>query len=116
MSRDAPTTTAWKGGVHGVDLLPIHIINRSLVHWSCFELPRSIVAIHFRSPMPEHLSLPNEDTSPRQDEQSNGANGVEDVRNAHSGNPGRHGKDENRAEQVPQESERGERVADNFCK
>ena len=66
--------------------------------------------------MPEHLSLPNEDTSPRQDEQSNGANCVEDIWNAHRRNPSRHGKDEDCAEQVPQESERGERIADNFCK
>jgi hypothetical protein len=66
--------------------------------------------------MPEHLSFPDEHSSPRQNEQSNGADSIEDVRNAHRGNPGRHGEDENCAEQVPQESERGERVADNFCK
>lgn len=66
--------------------------------------------------MPEHLPLPNEDTSPRQDEQSNGANRVEHIRDAHRRNPSRHSKDEDCTEQVPQESERGERVADNFCK
>jgi hypothetical protein len=65
--------------------------------------------------VPEHLPLPDEDSSPRQDEYSNSANRVEDIRNAHRGNPSRHGKDKDRAEQVPQESERGERVADNFC-
>lgn len=108
-------TTTWKGGVHGVGLLSIPIINRSLVHGSCFKLPRSIIAIHFRSPMPEHFTLPDEDTSPRQDEQSNSANRVEHIRNAHRRNPSRHGKDEDCAEQVSQESERGERVADNFC-
>lgn len=66
--------------------------------------------------MPKHLSLPDKDPSPRQDKQANGTNSVEDVRNAYRGNPSRHGKDENRAKQVPQESKRRERVADNFCK
>ena len=66
--------------------------------------------------MPDHLSLPDKNPSPRQDEQSNSAYSVEDVRNAHRSDPSRHGEDENRAEQVSQESERGERVADNFCK
>ena len=102
--------------VHGVDLLPIPIIDRSLVHRSCFELPRSIVAIHFRSSVSEHFSLPDEDTSPRKDEQSNRADRVKHIRNAHCLDPSRHSKDEDRAKQVPQECERGERVADNFCK
>ena len=66
--------------------------------------------------MSEHLSLPDKDTSPRQDEQSNGANRVENIRNSHRRDPSRHSEHENCAKKVPQKSKRGERVADNFCK
>jgi hypothetical protein len=66
--------------------------------------------------MPDHLSFPDEDASPRQDEQGDGANGVEDIRDAHRIDPSRHSKHKDRAEHIPQERERGERVSDNFCK
>lgn len=91
-------------------------VNRSLVQRSCLELPFGIVAIHLRSPMPKHLPLPDKDPSPRQDEQPNRTNSIEDIWNANRRHPGRHRKDEDRAEDIPQEGKRGERVTDDFCK
>jgi hypothetical protein len=101
-------------------LLPKLSINPTaqfeLIHRPRFKLPRSIVHVDPRSPMSEHLALPDEHPGPRKDKQPNRADRVEHIRNADGVHPGRHSEDEDCAEHIPQESERRQRVADDFCR
>ena len=94
----------------------IHTHIDQLIQRPRFKLPRSIVHVNPRSPVSEHLSLPDEHPGPRKDEQPNRADGVEHVRNPDSVHPGRHSEDKDSAKHIPQESERSQRVANDVCK
>ena len=72
--------------------------------------------IDLRRLHPQMLALPDEIERKAQNRRGDGANRVEHVRDTDRVDPRRHGEDEDGAEEVADERQGCESVADDFCK